>query len=148
MRSISRKEEEPQHGKSQTMDAEGVLANRDWFRGGGAGRVWLSGGLEIFLNEDNRIEFAKLAEKGEIQFFGDPQSPFCKLLPLALIDFRYIETGTTGCLLYEEASWKSACQTLSLYAAVCGLAHKVDMTTLQSQCEQIATLPPPGRNKP
>lgn len=112
------------------------------------GSIWMVGGVSDFLNEDIRIEFAKLAERGDVQLFGDSSSPFCRSLPLALIDFTYYESGGGGILTFDPQDWKRACQTLAMHAAIRGIGRGVPLGIVSSQCEEVEKLTPPGRNKP
>ena len=119
-----------------------------FFEGCDAGEIWIDGGIEHFLDEEERLELARLVEKGDIQLFGDAKSPLCQILPLALIDFKYCENGDTGVLLYDEVSWKEACLTISMYAGVRGIGAGLQGDSIARQCENLVNLPAPGRNKP
>lgn len=119
-----------------------------FFEGCLPGEIWIDGGVEHFLDEEERLELARVVEKGDIQLFGNVRSPLCSILPLALIDFKYCESGGTGVLLYDEVSWRDACLTLSMYAGVRGIGGGIQRSRIVAQCEALSNLPAPGRNKP
>lgn len=111
------------------------------------GEIWMDGGVEDFVREEHRLEFARIVENGDVQLFADTTSPLCRALPLALIDFTYYEKGEGGCLLYDPVAWVEACQTLSMYAGLRGLARQFPLELIKMQCDAIVALQAPGRNK-
>lgn len=114
----------------------------------GPGDIWIEGGVNAFVEEGNRLGFAKMVERGDVQFFGHAESPFCRALPLALIDFSYYEKDGVGCVLFDAAEWTQACRTLSMYAGLRGVAGGFSPEIIRAQCQAVATMRAIGRNKP
>jgi hypothetical protein len=125
-----------------------VLAGEVGFEGCRVGGVWLDGGIGLFLDEDRRLGLSKLVEEGELQLFGDTESPGCQALPLSIADFTFCERDGMGVLGVDLAGWEGACRTLAMYAALAGVGRGVSGEEIREQCRRIVRMEPPGHNKP
>lgn len=115
-------------------------AGRDPFKRGVPGGCWIVGGDDCFVGEERRALLSRMVEKGELQLFGNTGSPFCRRLPLTLVDFTLLEKPSGKCLLVDPASWREACRVLAMYAALAGVSRGLGVEAVSEQSRRVGKL--------